>query len=304
MHPDLPPFSRFPLAREHARSAEIIAETAHFISKLDVTAFKSQAQRQKFLDDDLTQIITRGIPDGQYDKMLTMARANILYFIADDCFESTSENVEYTLARSFRDLYQNIAAASTGLEYQQYVRLSYQWLRSNEETVNHTEITAQLKWRRVNSGGYFFFAFARYAVGIYLSDEQIDDPLLAKCADIAIDISSYEKELENQTHSDAILPPNLVAIILAHGVDDRQFTTPLEVKLFLREEIERYEEMLHAALSAALGGKIRQQAALAVYPTLYCRWEYMVRAIYSPLQPAGKTGVEKDYSSRRRGGLH
>ncbi|KAJ7904206.1 hypothetical protein B0H13DRAFT_2024947 [Mycena leptocephala] len=322
MHPDLPPFSRFPLAREHARSAEIIAETAHFISKLDVTAFKSQAQRQKFLDDDLTQIITRGIPDGQYDKMLTMARANILYFIADDCFESTSEEKhtfmkeikdifkghtasnESALARSFRDLYQNIAAASTGLEYQQYVRLSYQWLRSNEETVNHTEITAQLKWRRVNSGGYFFFAFARYAVGIYLSDEQIDDPLLAKCADIAIDISSYEKELENQTHSDAILPPNLVAIILAHGVDDRQFTTPLEVKLFLREEIERYEEMLYAALSAALGGKIRRQAALAVHPAVYCRWEYMVLAIYWPLQPSGKTGVEKDYSSRRRGGLH
>jgi hypothetical protein len=32
-----------------------------------------------------------GIPDGEYDKMLTMARANILYFIADDCFESTTE---------------------------------------------------------------------------------------------------------------------------------------------------------------------------------------------------------------------
>jgi hypothetical protein len=45
---------------------------------------------------------------------------------------------------------------------------------------------AQLKWRRVDSGGYFFFAFARYAVGIYLSDEQLDDPLLAKCTDIGI----------------------------------------------------------------------------------------------------------------------
>jgi hypothetical protein len=60
MHPDLPAFSRFPLAREHARSAEIIAETDLFISKLDVTIFKSQAQRQKFLDDDLTSIISRG----------------------------------------------------------------------------------------------------------------------------------------------------------------------------------------------------------------------------------------------------
>jgi hypothetical protein len=60
MHPDLPAFSRFPLAREHARSAEIIAETDLFISKLHVTAFKSQAQRQKFLDNDVTPIITRG----------------------------------------------------------------------------------------------------------------------------------------------------------------------------------------------------------------------------------------------------
>ncbi|KAJ7848109.1 isoprenoid synthase domain-containing protein [Mycena leptocephala] len=225
MHPDLPPFDRFLLAREHPRSAEIIAETDLFISKLEVTVFKSQAQRQKFLDDDLTSIITRGIPDGQYDKMLTMARANILYFIADDYFESTSEekhtfikdikNIfkghtasnESALARSFRDLYQTTAGASTGLEYQQYVRLSYQWLRSSEETADHTDIMAQLKWRRVDSGGYFFFAFARYAVGIYLSDEQLDDPLLAKCTDIGIDVCtmendivSYQKELDTPHH--------------------------------------------------------------------------------------------------------
>ncbi|KAJ7848095.1 isoprenoid synthase domain-containing protein [Mycena leptocephala] len=208
MHPDLPPFDRFLLACEHPRSAEIIAETDLFISKLEVTVFKSQAQRQKFLDDDLTSIITRGIPDGQYDKMLTMARANILYFIADDYFESTSEaSNESALARSFRDLYQTMAGASTGLEYHQYVRLSYQWLRSSEETADHTDIIAQLKWRRVDSGGYFFFAFARYAVGIYLSDEQLDDPLLAKCTDIGIDVCtmendivSYQKELDTPHH--------------------------------------------------------------------------------------------------------
>jgi hypothetical protein len=125
----------------------------------------------------------------------------------------------------------------------------------------------------------------------------------------------------NRTHSDGILPLNLVATILAHGVDGRQFTTPLEAKLFLREEIERYEEVLYGALSVALsdmdnrGGKIRPQAALAVYPAVYCRWDiwfgqsvslYMYfgdgdanvpSSADSPLQPSGKTRVEKDYSS-------
>ncbi|KAJ7910837.1 hypothetical protein B0H13DRAFT_2011092 [Mycena leptocephala] len=245
-----------------------MAETDLFISKLD-------AQRQKFLDDDLTSIISRGIPDGQYDKMLTMARANILYFIADDYFESTSKEIKNIFKAT-------LSFPSTGLEYQQYVRLSYQWLRKR----------------------YFFFAFARYAVGIYLSDEQLDDPLCT----MENDIVSYQKELDNQTHSDGILPLNLVATILAHGVDGRQFTTPLEAKLFLREEIERYEEILYGALSVALSDMDKwKNLTTGGVGCISCRIlsaEYMVRAIYSPLQPSGKTGVEKDYSCRGRGGLH
>jgi hypothetical protein len=137
-----------------------------------------------------------------------------------------------------------------------------------------------------------------------------------------VDISSYEKELENQTHSDGILPLNLVATILAHGVDGRQFTTPLEAKLFLREEIERYEEILHGALSVALSDMDNKGVEKSDHRR---RWLYILPYIVSgniwfgqsvslymyfgdvdanvpisadsPLQPSGETGVEKDYSS-------
>ena len=51
-----------------------------------------------------------------------------------------------------------------------------------------------------------------------------------------------------------------MAILLAHGVDGRQFTTPFEAQMFLRSKIEHYEDMLYEATSAAMSDKELQES--------------------------------------------
>ncbi|KAJ6583080.1 hypothetical protein DFH09DRAFT_1437858 [Mycena vulgaris] len=89
MHPNLPPLDRFPLSRDHPRKADIIAETNH--SLLNIWPFKTEAERDRFIDWNLTSFITKGIPDGVYEKILQVARVNVLFFYTDDMFESQSE---------------------------------------------------------------------------------------------------------------------------------------------------------------------------------------------------------------------
>ena len=79
-------------------------------------------------------------------------------------------------------------------------------------------------------------------------------------ADHAEDVASYDKEIENRIQSNGMRPVNLVDLILTHGVSGRQFKTPLEVKLFLRKEIEHYEELFYEALSIALSDKELQKS--------------------------------------------
>ncbi|KAJ7351364.1 isoprenoid synthase domain-containing protein [Mycena albidolilacea] len=294
MHPDLPPLNRFPLAREHSRSAEMIAEANLYFSNLKLqTTLSPQARFEHIQTADsaglipksmqqyyhLTDVLTEALacPNGPYDRTLTITRAAILFFIADDYMDSTFEaKLNFLreiknilnghpdpgvsgLAREIRDLFKTFAATSTEPEYRQYVRVTHEWFRAEEDPVHPTDISAYLKMRRVNGGAYQFTTFARYAAGIYVSDEQLSDPLLSRCLDLGIDITifendlaSYEKEIvhEKQPNGRPIL--NLVGLILRHGADDRQFTTALDVKLFLRTEIERYEEIFHASLSTAL----------------------------------------------------
>ncbi|KAJ6570961.1 isoprenoid synthase domain-containing protein [Mycena vulgaris] len=278
MHPALPPLNRFPLSRQHPMETEIIAATDHFILK--IAPFQTQTQREKVLRWELTGIITKAIPDGQYERMLTVARANIIYYMADDFFETICEatksplmleikNIlidkelgESAMARAFGDLYDTLARNCPAPEYNQYVRFAIEWLRSQTNPVYETDIAARLKFRRIDSGGYLFFAFARYALNIYLTDEELDHPMLVRCLDIAIDcttiendIVSYEKEiLEFSMRSNETRPLlNLVDV-------GRQVTTPLEAQLILREEIKRHEAELYGALSTALSDKELQKS--------------------------------------------
>ncbi|KAJ7312848.1 hypothetical protein DFH08DRAFT_821696 [Mycena albidolilacea] len=284
MHPDLPPLNRFPLAREHSKSAEMIAEANLYLSNLKLqTTLLPQAHLEHMQTADLAGLIPKNVltealvcPNGPYDRTLTITRAAILFFIADDYMDSTFEAKHNFLreiknilnghpdpgvsglAREIRDLFKTFATTSTEPEYRQYVRVTHEWFK-------------------VNGGAYQFHTFARYAAGIYVSDEQLSDPLLSRCLDLGIgpsprnlnveclptsdetditiienDLASYEKEIVHEKQPNGRPALNLVGLILRHGADDRQFMTALDVRLFLRMEIERYEEMFHASLSTAL----------------------------------------------------
>ncbi|KAJ7929790.1 hypothetical protein B0H13DRAFT_2537801 [Mycena leptocephala] len=65
MHPGLPPFARF---REHSRSPEIVAETNTYI--LTTWPFKSQAEWDQFVHWDVTSVITKCVPDGDWFQTL------------------------------------------------------------------------------------------------------------------------------------------------------------------------------------------------------------------------------------------
>ncbi|KAJ7333317.1 isoprenoid synthase domain-containing protein [Mycena albidolilacea] len=297
MHLDLPPLNHFPLAREHSRSAEMIAEANLYLSSLRLkTTLLSQAQLEHMRTTDLAGFVPKNVltealvcPDGHYDRTLTISRAVILLFIADDCVDSTSEakrtffheieNIlnghpdpcESGVAREIRDVFQTLAVTSTEPEYRQYVRRIREWFRrvvifsldqgstksmgcdrAEVDPVHPTKISTYLEMRRKNVAGYATAALARYAAGIYVSDEELSDPLLSRCSDLGIDLASYEKEILQEKQSTGRPTVNLVGLILEHGADGRQFTTPSEVKLFIQEEIERYEGMFHASLSTAL----------------------------------------------------
>ncbi|KAJ6570962.1 isoprenoid synthase domain-containing protein [Mycena vulgaris] len=271
MHPNLPPLDRFPLAREHPRKADIIAETNHYV--LNIWPFKTQDEQDRFIDWNQTSIITKGIPDGVYEKTLQVARVTVLFFYTDEMFESKSEDTsallrrmvnmmkaktesdesESALERMWRDSFRIFAATCTAPEYEQHVRLTCEFIRA-QDPVHHTELLPFLEFRRVNGGGYMFFGFARHALDIYLTDQELSHPLLSKCLDLSIDlatmendVASYEKEMQGSTS-----PLNIVALILEHGADGTRFTTPFDAKMFVRRKIKQYEELLYVALSAAL----------------------------------------------------
>ncbi|KAJ6570531.1 isoprenoid synthase domain-containing protein [Mycena vulgaris] len=271
MHPNLPPLDRFPLARDHPRKADVIAETNHYL--LNIWPFRTQAERDRFVDWNVTSVITKAIPDGVYEKTLQVAHVNVLFFYTDEMFESKSEDTsallrrmvnmmraktesdesESALERMWRDIFRTFAATCTTPEYEQHVRLTCEFI-SAQDPVRHSEFLLYLEFRRVNAGGYMTFGWARYALDIYLTDQELSHPLVSKCMDLSIDLAtmendvvSYEKEMQESTS-----PSNLVTLILEHGADGTRFTTPFDAKMFVRKKIKQYEELLYAALSAAL----------------------------------------------------
>jgi hypothetical protein len=50
----------------------------------------------------------------------------------------------------------------------------------------HKSTLEYLDFRRYNSGGYFALALPRYALDIYLTGEELQNPLLAKCEPFAL----------------------------------------------------------------------------------------------------------------------
>jgi hypothetical protein len=59
-------------------------------------------------------------------------------------------------------------------------------LDRKQDTPAYRGIPEYLAFRSFNSGGYFGLALARYALDIYLTDEELQNPLLAVCERLAL----------------------------------------------------------------------------------------------------------------------
>ncbi|KAJ6556846.1 isoprenoid synthase domain-containing protein [Mycena vulgaris] len=262
----------FPPARDHIRAAEIRAATDSFF--LDNWPFASQEERDLFVRCDFASFTSKFIPDGEFEKMILASRVNALLFLTDDQVEKqpgsglsdriagivrgemvprTGSSVEQLINRIFRGI-----EASTGdQQYTQFSRLTCECLR-NQDTPVYQNISEYLDFRAFNSGGYFGMALARYALDIYLTDEELRNPLLAVCERLALeaivmenDVASYEKEAQQNT-----LGNNLVAILLQHGVNGQTFKSPSAAKAYIRGQIADTEARLHDSISVALADGI------------------------------------------------
>ncbi|KAJ6593310.1 isoprenoid synthase domain-containing protein [Mycena capillaripes] len=151
--------------------------------------------------------------------------------------------------------------ASTGPEqYTQFCRLTCEFLRfallRKQEPQVYRDISEYLDARRLDAAGPFVLANVRYALDIYVTDEELESPLLASCEKLALDawmmendVVSYEKELEQN-----MLGYNLVAMLLQQGIDGRAFASAASAQDYVRKLIVDCEAKLHTAISAVLEG--------------------------------------------------
>ncbi|KAJ6559610.1 isoprenoid synthase domain-containing protein [Mycena capillaripes] len=300
--PIIAPVSAFPPARKHLRQDDLIAANDSFF--LEAWPFVSPAERDFFVQWNLGSFVSKTIPDGDYARMIWSCRVNTFFFLLDDMIEKgaqyslterivgimhgdmvalivsiftpsktaqspqTGSPVEEVADQIFRAM-----QASTGPEqYTQFCRLTceylnFAFLRKQEPQV-YRDISEYLETRCVDFAGHFVLANTRYALGIYVTDEELESPLLASCEKLALDagamendVVSYEKELEQNT-----LGYNLVAMLLQQGIDGRAFASVASVKDYIRERIADCEARLHATISAAL-----EDEKLAMSDNV-CRW--------------------------------
>ncbi|KAJ6536351.1 isoprenoid synthase domain-containing protein [Mycena capillaripes] len=267
--------STFPPARNHARAEELIAATDFFV--LDRWPFESQQERDFFVSCDYASFITKIIPDGEFEGMVWGCRASTLLFLTDDWIERQPQGkgaglvdriagiirgevvprvglaVEEMLNQIFRAI-----EASTGAEqYRQMSHLTCECLR-NQGSGPNRNIEEYLDFRCYNSGGYFALALIRYALDIYLTDEQLQNPLLATCERLALeaismenDVMSYEKEMQQNT-----LANNLVAMLLQHGVDGLYFGSASAAKDHILGRVADCETKLEQAIAVARADKV------------------------------------------------
>ncbi|KAJ6536246.1 isoprenoid synthase domain-containing protein [Mycena capillaripes] len=268
--------SVFPPAREHIRAKEIIAATHIFF--LENWPFASQKQQDIFLLCNLPLSICRNIPDGEFEKMICACKAFVVLFLTDDWIEKEFQEsgvcdlnnriaqiilgemvprAGYTVEELAHSVFREMEA-STGVEqYRQFSHRAAEFLGSQETRV-YENLSQYLDHRCLNIGGYCLTAAPRYALDIYVTDQELQHPLLAICERLAIDaismendVASYDKELQQTT-----LGNNLVAMLLQHGIDGRGFVSAFAVKVYIRERIVECEARLDSAISEALADSI------------------------------------------------
>ncbi|KAJ7637384.1 isoprenoid synthase domain-containing protein [Mycena polygramma] len=273
LHP--PIVSSFPPARDHDRAQELTAASNSFF--LENWPFVSQEERDFFVRCNLAALATRLMPDGEFHKTSSACKIATLLFLADDVWENNSDAggdftpvrmaglmrgelipkpdspVEQVVNRLFREMEANCGVDN----YRQFIRLTREWT-SSQGTVIPRSISEYMDWRGPNAAGNFGMALARYALAIFLTDEELRNPLLVVCERLVIDavslendVISYEKELEQNT-----LGNNVVAISLQHGIDGHTFDSPSAAKNYVLKCVEDYEAKLPGAISEALADRV------------------------------------------------
>ncbi|KAJ7888956.1 hypothetical protein B0H14DRAFT_3429930 [Mycena olivaceomarginata] len=270
--------SPFPPAREHIRTDEIVARS--FIG----------------------QYARMAIPDGEFEKMIRACGVYMLMALTDDWVEKhprdkggstwadraigiirdeLGPNTESPIDVLTNQIFRGIQASTTAEQYTQFSLAMSEFLRTTAEPPVLQNVAQLLDYRSIDIGGYFALALNRYAAGIYITDDELQNPLLLVIPDAVSmenDVASYEKEVEDGT-----LGSNLVAFLVRHGIDGYKVDTPSVAKALIREWITICEAKLQDAISTALAdpvlGKsdtIRRYHGLMGYWTPSCGAHFMV----------------------------
>ncbi|KAJ7928191.1 isoprenoid synthase domain-containing protein [Mycena leptocephala] len=242
----------FAPARDHARAKELIADTNSFV--LESWPFASQEQRDLFVRCDFAALMTKndtierqGVPW----PILTLGNGQV---------PKAGSPVQELIHRTFREI-----QATAGVEqYGQLSRLACEFYASQSEAPVCRNISEYLDFRCANVGGSFMMALCRYALNIDLTNDELQNPLLAACERFVIDacamendVASYEKERQQNT-----LGNNLVAMFLEHGTDGRVFDTASAAQHHIRQLIADSEAQAQAAITVALADKVFGSADL------------------------------------------
>ncbi|KAJ7226198.1 hypothetical protein C8J57DRAFT_976064, partial [Mycena rebaudengoi] len=140
-------------------------------------------------------------PDGAYDRMIWACRVNTLFFLMDDFLElevrvlpkpkkkSNGElgeaHGEFYVEKTFNAVFRAIESECTGKQFSQFVQVILDFLNAQAPRP-YKDFQEYLDFRRINSGGYFVLANSRIALDIHLTDEELNEPMLAVCEVLAL----------------------------------------------------------------------------------------------------------------------
>ncbi|KAJ7138327.1 isoprenoid synthase domain-containing protein, partial [Mycena epipterygia] len=236
-----------------------------------------------------------GVPDGNYEKMIWACRVSTLLFLIDDELDTDVQTLFLSLyaltdhaisSSSYIEevtntIWRAIEAGCQPDEFKQFARLTQEFFLSHN-LPPYENIDQFVAVRQVNSGAYFVFGFARYALEIRLSDEQINHPLIKACEDLVAhllalgnDLFSYTKEVLTDSAQ-----TNLITMLQKfEGVPSAS-----EAILKVREAIKQREEQLVEACKAVLADEVfgkdpevrRWMAALEYLHSGNCWWSQHV----------------------------
>ncbi|KAJ7678738.1 isoprenoid synthase domain-containing protein [Mycena olivaceomarginata] len=253
---DVRQFVCIPPARNHD---ELTAVTDSFF--LDAWPFESQDQRDLFVKCGYATWVTKTIPDGEFERMIWACRVFALLSLTDDWIDqqvavAIRPGVDHESGEN-----RFSARSKQPPEWNSIASLAAWRANASVQASGHAahkSILEYLDFRRYNSGGYFALALARYALDIYLTDEELQTHCSRNASvlpwntsdAIAMekDVASYEKGLQHKT-----LGSNLVPYCWEHGTDGFTSTSASVGKEYVRYRTSDSEAELQNSISGGAG---------------------------------------------------